>query len=171
MFKVTDKKVKWMLDTGARHTFISLTVWHLLKDKKVVNDSYKRSVLADGYTSLSILGTLNLSIIMGNMLTSINLSAVKELCVDCTRTCKYMILVCWPPCTQGDRPLRIVCFLSYFITFFNFSILFSMFLFSFSSLFSSYFVYLLLISLRLLVVYIVHAIHLVRASFLLVFDY
>ncbi|CAF3729881.1 unnamed protein product [Rotaria socialis] len=72
-----------MLDTGANRTFISITALHPLNSKQFVNKSYKRVILADGYTSLSILGTWELSIFMGDMLTSIEAFVVKELCADC----------------------------------------------------------------------------------------
>ena len=54
---VNDKKLKVMLATGASRTFISVTALHPSNSKQFVNKSYKRVILADGYTSLSILGT------------------------------------------------------------------------------------------------------------------
>ena len=48
-----------------------------------VNELHKRVILADGYSSISVYGTLNLSIIMGDTLTSIKAFVVKELCADC----------------------------------------------------------------------------------------
>ncbi|CAF4100345.1 unnamed protein product [Rotaria sordida] len=75
--------MKVMLDTGANRTFISSKALHPLNSKQFVNKLYKRVILADGNTSLSILGTWDLSIIMGDMLTSIQAFVVKELCADC----------------------------------------------------------------------------------------
>ncbi|CAF4198041.1 unnamed protein product [Rotaria sordida] len=75
--------MKVVLDTGANRTFISSKVLHPLTSKQFVNKSYKRVILADGNTSLFILSTWNLSIIMGDMLTSIQAFVVKELCADC----------------------------------------------------------------------------------------
>ena len=72
-----------MLDTDANRTFISIKSLHPLNSKQFVNKSYKLVTLADGYTSLSDLGTLDLSIIMGDMLTSIKSFVVKGLCADC----------------------------------------------------------------------------------------
>lgn len=72
-----------MLDTGANRSFISVTALHPLNSKQFVNKSYKRVILADGCTALSILGTWKLSIFMGDMLTSIEAFVVKELCADC----------------------------------------------------------------------------------------
>ena len=80
---VNNKKTKAMLNAGANRTFISIKALHPLNSKQFVNKSYKRVTLADGYTSLSVLGTLNLSIIMGDMLTSIKSYVVKELCANC----------------------------------------------------------------------------------------
>jgi len=72
-----------MLDTGANRTFISIKALYPLNNKQFINKSYKRVILADGNTSLSILVTSDLSIIMGDMLTSIQAFVVKELCADC----------------------------------------------------------------------------------------
>ncbi|CAF3848076.1 unnamed protein product [Rotaria sordida] len=75
--------MKVMLDTGANRTFISIKALHPLTSKQFVNKSYKCVILADGNTSLFILGTWDLSIIMGDMLTSIQAFVVKELCAAC----------------------------------------------------------------------------------------
>ena len=80
---VNKNKMKVMLDTGANRTFISIKVLYPLYSKQFVNKSYKRVILADGNTSLSILGVWDLQITMGDMLTSIQAFVVKELCVDC----------------------------------------------------------------------------------------
>ena len=72
-----------MLATGSSRTFISVKALHPSDSKQFVNKSYKRVILADGYTSLSILGTWDLSIIMGDMSTSIQAFVIKELCADC----------------------------------------------------------------------------------------
>ncbi|CAF4180887.1 unnamed protein product [Rotaria sordida] len=58
-----------MMDTGANRFFISI---------KALDPSY-----ADGYTSLSVFGTMNLFIMMGDMSTSIKALFVKELCANC----------------------------------------------------------------------------------------
>ncbi|CAF1438183.1 unnamed protein product [Rotaria sordida] len=44
---------------------------------------FGRAILADGYTSLSVFGTMNLFIMMGDMSTSIKALFVKELCANC----------------------------------------------------------------------------------------
>ena len=80
---VNNKKLKVMLATGANRTFISVKALHPSDSKKIVNKSYKRVILADGYTSLSILSTWDLSTIMGDMSTSIQAFVIKELCADC----------------------------------------------------------------------------------------
>ncbi|CAF1570197.1 unnamed protein product, partial [Rotaria magnacalcarata] len=72
-----------MIDTGANRTFISIKALHLSYKKQSINKVSSRVILTDGYTSLSILGTVHLSINMGDMLTTIKAFIVKELCVDC----------------------------------------------------------------------------------------
>ncbi|CAF1598861.1 unnamed protein product [Rotaria magnacalcarata] len=72
-----------MIDTGANRTFISVKALHLSYKKQPINKLSSRVLLADGYTSISILGTVHLSINMGDMLTTIKAFIVKELCVDC----------------------------------------------------------------------------------------
>jgi hypothetical protein len=80
---VNNKRMKVMIDTGANRTFISIKALDPSCGKMFVNKIHKRVILADGYTSISIYGTLNLSIIMGGTLTSIKAFVVKELCADC----------------------------------------------------------------------------------------
>ncbi|CAF3744111.1 unnamed protein product, partial [Rotaria socialis] len=75
--------MKTMIDTGANRTFISIKALHLAYKKQPINKLSSRVLLADGYTSISILGTVHLSINMGDMLTTIKAFIVKELCVDC----------------------------------------------------------------------------------------
>ncbi|CAF2107125.1 unnamed protein product, partial [Rotaria magnacalcarata] len=75
--------MKTMIDTGANRTFISINALHLSYKKQPINNLSRRVLLADGYTSISILGTVHLSINMGDMLTTIKAFIVKELCVDC----------------------------------------------------------------------------------------
>lgn len=80
---VNNKQMRVMLDTGANRSFVSSKALTSLPTTQFINKSYKRVILADGFTSLSILGTCNLSIIMGEMLTTIEAFVVKELCADC----------------------------------------------------------------------------------------
>ncbi|CAF2954123.1 unnamed protein product [Rotaria sp. Silwood2] len=80
---VNNKVMKAMLDTGANRTFISINALHLAYSAQLINKSYRRVILADRYTSLSILDTVHLSLNMGDMLTSIKAFIVKELCADC----------------------------------------------------------------------------------------
>jgi hypothetical protein len=75
--------MKAMIDTGANKTFISIKALDPSYGKMFVNKLHKRVILADGYSSISVYGTLNLSIIMGDTLTSIKAFVVKELCADC----------------------------------------------------------------------------------------
>ncbi|CAF4386202.1 unnamed protein product, partial [Rotaria magnacalcarata] len=80
---VNNKLMTTMIDTGANRTFISIKALHLSYKKQSINKVSSRVILADGYTSLSILGTVHLSINMGDILTTIKAFIVKELCVDC----------------------------------------------------------------------------------------
>ncbi|CAF1223354.1 unnamed protein product [Rotaria sordida] len=80
---VNNKKIKVMIDTGANRSFISIKALDPSYGKQFINKSHNRVILADGYTSLFILGTINLFITVGDMLTSIKALSVKELCADC----------------------------------------------------------------------------------------
>jgi transposase InsO family protein len=80
---VNSKCMKAMIDTGANRTFISTKALGPSHGKMFINKIHKRVILADGYSSISVYGTLNLSIIMGDTSTSINALVVKELCADC----------------------------------------------------------------------------------------
>ncbi|CAF4957616.1 unnamed protein product [Rotaria sp. Silwood1] len=75
--------MKVMIDTGANRSFISIKALDPSYGKHLVNKSHSRIILADGHTSLSVFGTMTLSITMGDMLTSIKAFVVKELCADC----------------------------------------------------------------------------------------
>ncbi|CAF1397180.1 unnamed protein product [Rotaria sordida] len=72
-----------MMDTGANRFFISIKALDPSYDKQFINKSHSRAILADGYTSLSVFGTMNLFIMMGDMSTSIKALFVKELCANC----------------------------------------------------------------------------------------
>ncbi|CAF2090982.1 unnamed protein product [Rotaria magnacalcarata] len=75
--------MKAMINTGANRTFIAIKALDPSCSKMLVNKLHKCVLLADGYSSISVYGTLNLSIIMGDTLTSIKAFVVKELCADC----------------------------------------------------------------------------------------
>ncbi len=75
--------MKVMIDTGANRSFISIKALDPSYGKMFINKIQKSVILADGYTSISVYGTLNLSIIMGDTSTSIKAFVVKELCADC----------------------------------------------------------------------------------------
>ncbi|CAF1503498.1 unnamed protein product [Rotaria sordida] len=75
--------MKVMMDTGANRSFISIKALDLFYNKQFINKSHSRIILADGYTSLFVFGTMNLFIMMDDMSTSIKALFVKELCVNC----------------------------------------------------------------------------------------
>ncbi|CAF1408799.1 unnamed protein product [Rotaria sordida] len=75
--------MKAMIDTGANRTFISIKVLPTFHNKSFVNGKQKNATLADGHTSISVLGTSNLRIVMGDMLTFIKAYVVSDLCADC----------------------------------------------------------------------------------------
>ncbi|CAF4815646.1 unnamed protein product, partial [Rotaria sp. Silwood2] len=76
---VNNKCMKAMIDTGANRTFISIKALDPSYGKMFVNKLHKCAILADGYSSISVYGTLHLSIIMGDTSTSIKAFVVKEL--------------------------------------------------------------------------------------------
>ena len=57
--------MKAMIDTGANRTFISIKALPTFYSKSFINRKQQNAVLADGHTSISVLGTLNLRIIYG----------------------------------------------------------------------------------------------------------
>ncbi|CAF1505539.1 unnamed protein product [Rotaria sordida] len=75
--------MKAMIDTGANRTFISIKVLPTFYNKSFIHRKQKNATLADGHTSIPVLGTSNLRIVMGDMLTFIKAYVVKELCADC----------------------------------------------------------------------------------------
>ncbi|CAF1263542.1 unnamed protein product [Rotaria sordida] len=75
--------MKVMMDTGANRSFISIKALDPSYGKQFINKSHSRVILADGYTSLSVFGTMNLFIVMDDMSTSIKALFVKELCANC----------------------------------------------------------------------------------------
>jgi hypothetical protein len=80
---VNNKSMKVMIDTGANRSFISIKSLRPSYAKQFVNQIHSRVILADDHTSISVLGTINLSIAMDDMLTSIRAFVVTELCADC----------------------------------------------------------------------------------------
>ena len=75
--------MKAMIDTGANRTFISLRALPTLNSKQFINRKQNSASLADGHSSISILGTLELHIVIGDMTTSIKAHVVKDLCAEC----------------------------------------------------------------------------------------
>ncbi|CAF1582642.1 unnamed protein product [Adineta ricciae] len=80
---VNNKQMKAMIDTGANRTFISLQALPRPHTQQFIDKQQRSASLADGQTSLSILGTLELCIDIGDMSTIIKGYVVKELCAEC----------------------------------------------------------------------------------------
>ncbi|CAF1576005.1 unnamed protein product [Adineta ricciae] len=80
---VNNKRMKAMIDTGANRTFISLQALPRPHTQQFTDKQQRSASLADGHTSLSILGTLELCIDIGDMSTIIKGYVVKELCAEC----------------------------------------------------------------------------------------
>lgn len=87
---VNNKKVKAMIDTGANRTFITLQCLSALQIRQIVKTEQGRASLADGSTSLHILGTLELLIVIGDMLISITTCVVRNLCAECILGMDFM---------------------------------------------------------------------------------
>lgn len=75
---VNNKNMKAMIDTGANRTFISSQALPTSYNRQFINEKQKTASLADGHTSISILGTLELHIVIGGMSTSIKACVVKN---------------------------------------------------------------------------------------------
>jgi hypothetical protein len=80
---VNNKCMKAMIDTGANRTFISFQSLSTSYNKQFINTKQNTASLADGHASISILGTLDLHIVIGVMSTSIKAYVVKDLCAEC----------------------------------------------------------------------------------------
>ena len=87
---VNNKKVKAMIDTGANRTFITLQCLSALQIRQMVKIEQGSASLADGSTSLHILGTLELPIVIGDMLISITTCVVRDLCAECILGMDFM---------------------------------------------------------------------------------
>ena len=79
---VNNKRMKAMIDTGANRTFISLKALPRPHTQQFAEEQQRSASLADGHTSLSILGTLELCIDIGDVSTTIRGYVVKELCAN-----------------------------------------------------------------------------------------
>ena len=80
---VNNKHMKAMIDTGANRTFISFQALSTSHNRQFIDKKQKIASLANGQTSISILGTLDLHIVIGDMPTSIRAYVVKDLCAEC----------------------------------------------------------------------------------------
>jgi hypothetical protein len=80
---VHNRRIKAMIDTGANRTFISLQALPTSLSQKFNYTKQKTAFLADGHSSISIFGTLELQITVGDMVTSIEAQVVKDLCIEC----------------------------------------------------------------------------------------
>ena len=76
------KKVKAMIDTGANRTFISLQALSALQIQQIVQGEQESASLADGSTSLPVLGTLKLSVVISDISISMTTCVVRNLCVE-----------------------------------------------------------------------------------------
>ena len=72
-----------MIDTGANRTFITLQCLSALQIRQIVKMEQESASLADGSTSLHILGTLELPIVIGDIIISITTCVVRNLCTEC----------------------------------------------------------------------------------------
>ena len=79
-----------MIDTGANRTFITLQCLSPLQIRQIVRMEQTSASLADGSTSLHILGTLELPIVIGDMLISITTCVVRNLCAECILGMDFM---------------------------------------------------------------------------------
>ncbi|CAF4333803.1 unnamed protein product, partial [Rotaria magnacalcarata] len=83
--------MKLMLDTGANRTFISQKALTSIRSSKIINQIQREVFLADGYTSITVYGEVDLSFIMNNIRTSVRALIVKNLCVNCILGMDYII--------------------------------------------------------------------------------
>ncbi|CAF5107389.1 unnamed protein product, partial [Rotaria sp. Silwood1] len=87
---VYDKQMKLMIDTGATQSFISKMALNSIRNSKIINRIQRQVFLADGYTSITVYGEVELSIVMNNIYTSIRALIVKNLCINCILGMDYI---------------------------------------------------------------------------------
>ncbi|CAF4374162.1 unnamed protein product, partial [Rotaria sordida] len=83
--------MKLMIDTGANRTFISKNALKSIRNSRIINRIQRQVFLADGYTSITVYGEVNLSFVMNNVYTSIRALIVKNLCVSCILGMDFII--------------------------------------------------------------------------------
>ena len=71
-----------MIDTGANRTFISLQALSALQIQQIVQGEQESASLADGSTSLPVLGTLKLSVVISDISISMTTCVVRNLCIE-----------------------------------------------------------------------------------------
>ena len=88
---IYDKQMKLMIDTGANRTFITMKVLNSIRNSRIINRIQRQVFLADGYTSITVYGEVNLPLVINNVYTSIRALIVENLCVNCILGMDYII--------------------------------------------------------------------------------
>ena len=79
---VNSQPMKILIDTGAQHSFINEQCLKSNPHFKYSTDQHQKFFLADGLTSLTVTGTVDLTIHMGPILTNILAFVTTNLCTD-----------------------------------------------------------------------------------------
>ena len=88
---IYDKQMKLMIDTGANRTFITMKVLNSIRNSRIINRIQRQVFLADGYTSITVYGEVNLPLVINNVYTSIRALIVENLCVNYILGMDYII--------------------------------------------------------------------------------
>ncbi|CAF1475073.1 unnamed protein product, partial [Rotaria sordida] len=78
-----DQTMNLMIDTGANRTFISINALSFKNNKQFITTHQRRVYLADGQTSITVYGEVQLHIMLGDIKATILALIVKQLCTDC----------------------------------------------------------------------------------------
>ena len=87
---VNHHKMKIMLDTGASYSFINADFLRFQDDFPYFNKRQKTFFLADGLTSLLVIGTVQLNIKLGNRRTTTQAFVAKHLCTSLILGMNYL---------------------------------------------------------------------------------
>ena len=87
---VNNHRMKIMLDTGANYSFINADFLRFREYFHYFKRHRRRFFLADGLTSLLVIGTVQLNITLGNVRTTIRTFVAKHLCTSLILGMNYL---------------------------------------------------------------------------------
>ena len=80
--RINDVHLPCLVDTGATHSFIDVSLVRRLRNVTIA-DTYEQFTLADGNTTINIVGTVTLSLRIRHITTTISALIAKALSYPC----------------------------------------------------------------------------------------